>query len=72
MADYWLTFRIDDAGHPERYDALIEAVNASGSGFWEGPTSFIAMRSALSIDALGSKLKAAIDVLDDLILIREI
>ena len=73
MADYWLTFRIhENSSYQRRYDALIEAVNESGSGFWDGPTSFIAIRSDKTIDVLGRALKAAIDDDVDLFVIREI
>jgi len=72
MAHYWLTFRVADDGHPDRYDALIAAVNDSGDAFWDGPTSFICIESGLSIDRLGANLKAAISPREDLIVIREI
>ena len=73
MADYWLTFRVlENSGYQRRYDALIEAVNESGTGFWDGPTSFIAIRSSKSIDELGTAFRAAIDPLLDLFVIREI
>jgi hypothetical protein len=72
LADYWLTFRIAEDGHPDRYDSLIEAANALGTGFWDGPTSFICMRSAHSIDTIGQRLKAEINTRRDLLLIREI
>lgn len=72
MADYWLTFRIAESGHPTRYNALIAAMTDNGSGFWDGPTSFIAIRSDLAIDALGAKLKAAINPVEDLFVLREI
>ena len=72
MADYWISFRVDGSGHPRRYDALIAAMNENGTGFWDGPTSFVCMTSALTIEALGAKLKAAIDPRYDLFVMREI
>jgi hypothetical protein len=73
MADYWLTFRIhQNSTYQTRYDALIEAVNDNGTGFWDGPTSFIALRSGKSIDTLGKAYKDAIDPAVDLFVIREI
>lgn len=73
MADYWLTFRLhQNSSYQTRYDDLIEVVNDSGTGFWEGPTSFIAIRSSKDIDALGQALKGAIDPSVDLFVIREI
>lgn len=73
MADHWLTFRLaDDRTYQDRYDALITAVNKAGTGFWDGPTSFIAIRTPDDIDALGRKLKTAIDPQKDLIVIRQI
>lgn len=72
MADYWLSFRIADNGHPRRYDNLIEAVNEVGYEFWDGPTSMICIRSEMGIDALGMRLKAAIDDRYDLFVLRRI
>lgn len=73
MADYWLTFRIhENASYQRRYDALIEAVNESGTGFWDGPTSFIAIESSRTIDTIGTVYKRAIDPAVDLFVIREI
>lgn len=69
MADFWLSFRIrDNATYQRRYDA----VNESGDGFWDGPTSFICIRTTETIDALGQTLAAAINPTCDLVVIREI
>lgn len=73
MADYWLSFRIaKNSTYQRRYDDLIEIMNDGGSGFWDGPTSFIAIRTEHDIDALGRALKTAIDESIDLFVIREI
>lgn len=72
MADYWVSFRIDESGHPRRYDAFIQAVGEMGTGFWDGPTSFIAIRSEWPIDDLGRHLKSEIDERRDLFVLREI
>lgn len=72
MADYWVSFRIAESGHPKRYDAFTEAMNDNGTGFWDGPTSFVCIRSSLTISTLGTHLKDAIDPRQDLFVIREI
>jgi hypothetical protein len=73
MADYWLSFRIHDNGdYQRRYKEFIEAVNDNVTGFWDGPTSFICIRSDMGIDALGRELKRAIDPNVDLFVIRVI
>lgn len=72
MTDYWITFRIAEDGHPDRYDAFIAEINDMGTGFWDGPTSFIAFSSSLGIDSIGARLKATIDPTKDKFLLREI
>ncbi|MBN9544079.1 MAG: hypothetical protein J0I19_01295 [Alphaproteobacteria bacterium] len=73
MSDYWITFRLEaNSSYEKRYDALYEAARSNATKWWIEPTSFIAMRSNLTIDALGQKLKSAIDASKDLILMREI
>lgn len=73
MADYWLTFRIaDDATYQARYGEFIEIVNDWGTGFWDGPTSFIAIRTDHDIDSFGRALKTAINEQSDLFVIRQI
>ena len=72
MADYWITYRIAESGHPHRYDAFIEALNQHGTGFWDDPTSFVCIRSGLTTDALGAALKATIDPRQDIFVLRQI
>lgn len=73
MATYWLTFRIHaDRTYQERYDDFIGLVNEWGTGFWDEPTSFIAMESAQSIDDIGRALKTALNEHTDIMVIREI
>lgn len=72
MATYWLTFRIhDDASYSTRYDGMIAEINKHGTGFWEGPTSFIAMESSATIDIITSSVKKHLSS-RDLLVIREI
>lgn len=73
MADFWITFRLEnDSTYERRYKALYAAAETNSSKWWVEPTSFIAVRSNLSIDALGQRLKAAINTSTDLVLLREI
>ena len=72
MAKYWLTFRIhEDANYSKRYNGLIGTLNKYGTAFWDGPTSFVAMDSAYSIDAISSAVKLGL-ISKDLFVIREI
>lgn len=73
MTHYWVSFRIaDNATYNKRYGEFIDAVNECGTGFWEGPTSFIAIISGLDIDILGAALKATLDPRVDMFVLREI
>lgn len=73
MADYWISFRIhDNNSYHVRYEALIAQLNANGNEFWNGDTSMIAIRTSLSIDALGAKLKACLTPSVDRLVMREI
>lgn len=50
---------------------MIGAINKYGSGFWDGPTSFIAMESASTIGSIATAVKAHLGP-KDLFVIREI
>ncbi|MBI4923487.1 MAG: hypothetical protein HY834_17245 [Devosia nanyangense] len=70
MATFWITFRIaNDAGYSDRYDALNAAIDRSCDGWWVEPTSFYLVNSSLDIDALATRLKAAINPRVDLVLV---
>lgn len=72
MAKYWMSFRIDaDAGYQRRYDGMIEAITHHGTGFWDAPTSFIAMESASSIGVIAKSVKEKLAP-KDFFMIREI
>lgn len=73
MADYWISFRInDDANYERRYDALNDAIMSSASKYWAETTSFYLARSGLDIDALGRKLVSTLDTRVDLLIMREV
>ena len=72
MAEYWMTFRIhEDAGYSTRYDAMMDSINELGTGFWDKPTSFIAMESEAGISGIASNVKAKLGP-KDFFMIREI
>lgn len=75
MADYWISFRIKrdtEAGYNKRYNDLIDAISEHASGAWETDTSFLAIRSASSIDTIGQSLKKALNTTSDHLVIRRI
>lgn len=73
MADYWVTFRIeDDQNYLQRYAEFMEALRDAASKWWTEPTSFIAFTAEKDIDAVANSLKSAIDTSKDLFLIHQI
>jgi hypothetical protein len=76
MADYWISFRIEydtPASYQRRYDALDEGLRECATdGMWVSDTSFTAIGSHLNIDTIGQRLKRALNVTTDRLVIRQI
>ena len=78
MADtYWLSFRLHDSdGYEKTYnarlsklDAEINASSGNGSNWWFETTSFFVFSTEESIDTIVLRVKRAIDVKVDLVII---
>lgn len=74
MADFWISFRVEyDDSYDRRYKALAKAIDdCTDYAIWDGTTSFVAIRSKYSIEAIGGHLKKAIDPEQDHVVIRQI
>ena len=76
MADYRISFRIvnDSADSYDRGYAALEAAieDCTTFGMWKTDTSFVAIRSTYSIEAVGGHLKKAINPAIDHVVIRQI
>jgi hypothetical protein len=68
---YWVTFRIEEIGNAEaRRKALYDAVSECANGqWWKEPTSFVLFESDLTIGSIAARLKRAIDLKNDVVLI---
>jgi hypothetical protein len=70
----WLSFRVAEktttkGSYGERYDALTKAVDGFTTAYWAETSSFYVFNSALDIDQIVQKVKAAIDVSCDKVVI---
>lgn len=71
--DYWISFRLeDDDTRQDRYEEMIAIIHECGPMFWEETTSFILLRSSLTIDELAGAIKLAIDEKSDTVLMRNL
>lgn len=71
---YWLTFELKaettaKGTYQERYNALIEALQTLNDGWWAQPTSFIVFGSTASRAAIITKIKAAVDLKTDIVVL---
>jgi hypothetical protein len=72
MAVFWVTFRIKEVGdYGQRYEALKQAIIAvkADAKWWVEPTSFFLFRSQFNIDQIAARIKGALDLKVDLVLI---
>ena len=70
METFWLSYRLeDDSSYSQRYDKLIETVDALSTKWWLEPSSFIVFASAVGIDTVAAKVKAAINPRTDIAVI---
>lgn len=73
MAKFLVAYRLkDDGGYDDRYQALVDALDEVGTGFWNAGTSLIAIETTLSIENLARALRPAVNIQTDLVFIREI
>jgi hypothetical protein len=72
VANYWISFRVDQHGHPSRYDRFIEVAHEIAEGYWDETTSFICIECDLGIDAAAQHLKSTINPKEDIFVLREI
>jgi hypothetical protein len=76
MATYWMSFRLnDDRAHrptyEQRYEALVNEIDASVSRYWAQTSSFFVFESSAAMAPLAAKFKAAISPQIDLFIMRE-
>ena len=62
MSVYWISFRInDDASYRQRYQNLMDAIQAISTKWWLEPTSFVLFESDRDIDGVAAMTKTAIN-----------
>jgi hypothetical protein len=72
---YWATFRIKNetrrtGTHSQRWQALVNAIRYQSWSVWQEPTSFLAFITERDIDTIALQMKAAIDPVVDVALLR--
>lgn len=73
MAEFWISFRIDDdADYENRYTQLIASLLEGSKRYWDETTSFIIMDHAVDIDDVARAAKNAVDERTDTVLIRQL
>ena len=74
MSNYCITFRLANKTvggktYQNRYDLLVSNAITQGKGFWDEPTSFFFVESALDTNAYAAKVCKGLSAADDLVIV---
>jgi len=71
MADYWVSFRIEnDRAYEERYQAFREAIDKATTKYWAETTSFYLASSHMEIDQFARVISAPLLANKDKLVVR--